>query len=167
MPQQGATTTLSDAEKISNLLFAYAEAIDERDLDALRQLFADAVVHLVGGREWRGERAGGEPDQPLPWKPASPRLHPRATKHLVTNVRIELDDAGDTAASWSYFTVLHATPTLSLQVVMAGRYHDTFHRREGTWRFATRRYVIDLVGDAGELLELDDDAVAALRAHPG
>ena len=156
-----AASPLSDPDHIRNLLYAYADAIDSRDLDALRELFADAVVHLTEGREWRGERAGGSADAPVPWKPASPALHPRATKHVVTNARIEVSGAG--ATSTSYFTVLHGTATLPLQVVMAGRYQDTFARHEGTWRFASRRYIIDLVGNAGELLELDDTAVASLR----
>jgi 3-phenylpropionate/cinnamic acid dioxygenase small subunit len=160
MPDPGR---LSDADQIRNLLYDYAEAIDARNLDALRELFADAVVSLTEGREWRGARAGGDPGQPVPWKPASAALHPRATKHVITNVGIEIDQAGEVASTRSYFTVLHATDTLPLQVVIAGRYHDTFRRHDAGWRFASRVYIIDLVGNAGELLDVDAGTLEKLR----
>jgi len=46
--------------------------------------------------------------------------------------------------------VLQATPTLALQPVLAGRYHDGFRRVGGAWRFAERRIHLDLVGDVSQ-----------------
>ena len=59
------------------------------------------------------------------------------TKHVTTNVRIELDDAAGTATARSYFTVLQAVEGHGLQTIVAGRYRDRFERHDG--RMALRR----------------------------
>jgi hypothetical protein len=45
-----------------------------------------------------------------------------------------------------------------LQPIVDGRYHDTFERQQGTWRFSERRFLVDLVGDTSHhlLVELPD-----------
>ena len=40
-----------------------------------------------------------------------------------------------------------ATPALPLQCVITGRYHDTFEKVDGHWRFCDRLIIGDLVGD--------------------
>jgi 3-phenylpropionate/cinnamic acid dioxygenase small subunit len=70
-----------------------------------------------------------------------------ATKHVTTNVIVEIDDDGRRATARSYFTVLQALVDLPLQVIVAGRYHDRFVRDEGRWRFAERIVWMDLTGD--------------------
>jgi 3-phenylpropionate/cinnamic acid dioxygenase small subunit len=69
------------------------------------------------------------------------------TKHITTNVAIEIDEGSGTAVSRSYFTALQALPNLPLQPIVSGRYHDRFARRDGRWRFVERRVRTDLVGD--------------------
>jgi hypothetical protein len=69
------------------------------------------------------------------------------TKHVITNLVIELAPDGATATARSYFTVLQATDGLALQPIIAGRYHDAFARDEGTWRFSERVIHPDLQGD--------------------
>jgi len=61
------------------------------------------------------------------------------TRHIVTNVVIEVDEQAGTAVSRSYFTALQALPDLALQPIASGRYHDRFERHDGHWRFAERR----------------------------
>ena len=47
------------------------------------------------------------------------------------------------------------TPELPLQAIASGRYHDTFERVEGIWRFATRDYsMLDYIGDLSQHLLL-------------
>ena len=70
-----------------------------------------------------------------------------ATKHVITNVAVEVDDDGRTASARSYFTVFQARPELPLQPILAGRWHDRFKREDGRWRFADRLIHTDLVGD--------------------
>jgi 3-phenylpropionate/cinnamic acid dioxygenase small subunit len=69
------------------------------------------------------------------------------TKHVTTNVIVEVDEEAGTAAARSYVTVFQARPGLALQAIMSGRYQDRFERRDGHWRFAERRVRIDLTGD--------------------
>ena len=74
------------------------------------------------------------------------------TRHIITNIAIEVDEQAGTAASRSYFTVLQAPPDLALQPIASGRYHDRFERRGGPWRFTARRATVELVGDVSRHL---------------
>ena len=67
------------------------------------------------------------------------------TKHVITNVIIELD--GDRASSRCYCTVIQGTETFPLQPIAAGRYFDRFEKVDGAWRFAERVFVSHLLGD--------------------
>lgn len=156
---------LTDSDQIRNLLFRYAEAIDAGDLAALRDLFEHAVITLDGGAEWRGRRVGGDDSRPGPWRATRHGGGPKGTKHLVTNVIVEIAAGGDEAATRSSFTVIQATPELPLQPIISGRYHDGFRRVDGDWRFVSRRYIVDLVGDAGSLLGANGEQMQAMRAR--
>jgi hypothetical protein len=73
------------------------------------------------------------------------------TKHVTTNLAIEVDEAAGTATSHSYFTALQALPDRALQPIVSGRYFDRFERRD-VWRFVERRVRTDLVGDVSRHL---------------
>ncbi len=135
-----------DRDEIAVLLFAYAERIDAGDFAGLADLLAEAELTFEGydtvvrGRQAvqslyeRGTRRHGN-GTPL-------------TKHVTTNVIVEVAPTGRTATARSYFTVLQAVPgQLSLQPVIAGRYRDRFERAEGRWRFCGRHMLVDLAGD--------------------
>jgi 3-phenylpropionate/cinnamic acid dioxygenase small subunit len=70
-----------------------------------------------------------------------------STKHLITNVSVEVDDDRRSARARSYYTALQARPELPLQPIIAGRWHDRFERDGDQWRFADRLIYADLVGD--------------------
>ena len=74
------------------------------------------------------------------------------TKHVTTNLLIEVDEAASTATCRSYFTVLQQTPILALQPIIAGRYHDRFEQVDGAWRFSHRHIISDLFGDLSQHL---------------
>ncbi len=82
------------------------------------------------------------------------------TKHVTTNIRIEVDDDAGTAVSHSYVMVFQALPDMALQPIVAGRYHDIFERRQGVWRFAERHFTTDLVGDVSRHLLVGPDVLA-------
>ena len=141
---------MSDSEesrhRIEALLYAYAERIDAGDFAGVGTLFADGEI-----------RAGGEAGAAVRGAEAVRRLYtstvrlyddgtPR-TKHVTTNVVVEIDDEGATATARSYFTVLQQLEDFPLQVVVAGRYHDAFAQVDRTWRFRVRRIHVDLQGD--------------------
>lgn len=74
------------------------------------------------------------------------------TRHVTTNLAVEVDEEAGTAVSRAYFTVLQALPDLPPQPIVSGRDHDRFERREGRWRFMERRVLTDLVGDVSRHL---------------
>jgi 3-phenylpropionate/cinnamic acid dioxygenase small subunit len=138
---------VSAYHEIYVLLYSYAERIDAGDFDGVADLFAHAEVSFEGYDQVRRGR-----EEVLEMYTGSTRRYPDdgtpKTKHVITNVIVEIDDDSDTATGRSYFTVLQAVPgELALQPVIAGRYRDRFERVDGTWRFAARHMIIDLAGD--------------------
>lgn len=136
---------MDDATSIGNLIARYAELVDAGDFDGVADLLCDAGIgDGTSGPLLRGRQAIAA------MFTATTRRYPDGTpktKHVTTN--LILDIAGDVgeASARSYWTVLQAVEGLPLQPILAGKYHDRFERRDGTWRFAERRYLIDLVGD--------------------
>jgi 3-phenylpropionate/cinnamic acid dioxygenase small subunit len=138
-------TTADDRACIERLLYTYAERIDAGDFAGVGALFADGEIRAAEhGPAIRGAEAVRQ------LYVASVRIHadgtPR-TKHVTTNVMIDVDETRGTAAARSYFTVLQQLEDFPLQVIVAGRYFDEFARVDRTWRFAVRRMQVDLQGD--------------------
>jgi ketosteroid isomerase-like protein len=133
----------NDVEAIRALIHEYAERIDVGDLDGLAALFADATWGSPGrGAPLRGTEQVRRVYDGVILYDGTP-----CTKHVISNVTIELDDRGTAAAARSYFTVLQARPDFPLQAIIAGRYHDRFELADGSWRFADRQIIPDLIGD--------------------
>jgi 3-phenylpropionate/cinnamic acid dioxygenase small subunit len=129
---------------IENLVYAYAERIDDGDLAGVAELFRNGRIRAAPDVVFEGT------DQVKGMFQMATRLHedgtPR-TRHVTTNVAVEVDADAGTATARSYFTVFQQTDELPLQPIVAGRYHDTFHRVNGNWCFDTREMFIDLTGD--------------------
>lgn len=132
---------MDDAAQITTLIHTYAERIDAGDLDGVAALFADATWRSPG----RAEPLRGAAEVRRAYDGVILYDGIPSTKHVVTNVVVEV--TGDTATARSYFTVFQARPDLPLQPIIAGRYHDAFARVGGVWRFADRLIVPDLIGD--------------------
>ena len=133
-----------DARTIENLVYAYAERIDAGDLDGVAELFRHGRIEAAPGVVIEGI------DEVRSLYAGATRLYddgtPR-TKHVTTNVAVEVDVDGGTGTARSYYTVFQQTDELALQPIIAGRYRDTFHRVDGEWHFDTRAILIDLTGD--------------------
>jgi SnoaL-like domain len=133
------------ATAIHNLLFRYAELIDSGNFEGLAGLLGGAAI----GSGDTGPTLTGH-DAVLAVFTSTTRRYPDGTpgtKHVTTNVILEVDEQSGSAAARSYFTVLQAVAGLPLQPILAGRYHDRFACRGGAWHFTERRYFIDLSGD--------------------
>src|SRR5262249_28457768 len=70
-----------------------------------------------------------------------------STKHLVTNLIVEIDDDRRAATARSYYTALQARPSLPLQPILSGRFHDRLERDGKSWHIVERVIYCDLVGD--------------------
>lgn len=141
------------ARAIEHLLYAYADAVDRGDFVAVGALFA------------AGRICGETSDEPVTLAEGSAAVEsfyrsivflyddgtPR-TRHVTTNVTIEVDHEAGTARAGSTYTVFQQTATLPLQAVIVGRYRDTFRRTGEEWSFETRTMKADLTGDLSQHL---------------
>jgi len=139
---------ISSDRAIENLLYTYAERIDSGDLEGVASLFAHGCIKP--GPDAGPEAVARGRDAVLKMYQDATRLYPDGTprtRHLTTNAIVEVSEAEDRGSARSYFTVLQQTEALPLQPIIAGRYHDTFHRIQGVWWFDTRIMLVDLMGD--------------------
>lgn len=149
---------MDDCRQIENLIYSYAESIDNGDLEAVAELFRDAEIVAPA----QGSRQAGY-DEILAMYQLSCRIYPSTgtplTRHLTTNVIIELAGNQDCASARSYFTVIQATEALPLQAIIAGRYRDNFKKVDGSWQFTRREMIVDLIGDCSSHLLYDASAL--------
>ena len=145
---------MNDSRLIENLIYTYAERIDAGDLAGVAELFRHAEIVAPA----QGSRTAGY-DEVLAMYQQACRLYEPAgtplTKHITTNVIIEVGEAGTAASSRSYFTVIQATDALPLQPIISGRYRDEFARDDQGWHFTRREMHVDLIGDCSAHLLYD------------
>ncbi len=134
------------ADAIEALIYTYAERIDLADFEAVGALFTHGpfVGETAdgGSYELRGEGLAKGLRGAVRLYEGNPR-----TKHVTTNVAVEVDEAAGSGLARSCFVVLQQTPELPLQPIISGRYRDRFERVGGAWRFAERRVQTDMEGD--------------------
>ena len=139
-------TSHDDRDAVTKLIFRYAELVDEGAFDAVAHLFEHATFRAVVGPDVYTRTGADQVRKQFEQMVITYDGVP-CTKHVTTNVVVDVDDRGRTAASRSYYSVLQARPDLPLQVIIAGRYHDAFAAVDGEWRFTDRLIFSDLVGD--------------------
>jgi 3-phenylpropionate/cinnamic acid dioxygenase small subunit len=135
---------LSDERAILNLLARYCELQDAADFAGVSELFRHSAYRVKDGDEHHGY------DEVYALKSKHDKIledGTLGTQHVTSNTIMEIDEDGTTARTRSNFTVFQATPDLPLQCVITGRYHDTFAKVDGEWRFQDRLIIGDLVGD--------------------
>lgn len=143
---------LGAVEAVRDLVHRYTHLIDQGRLEEMADLFAHAVYGQCDDDGTpRGSVHESDPDGVLAacrgfikmyGTPPRPR-----TKHVVTNLRVDVAEDCRTATALSYFTVLQATDELALQPILTGRYFDAFGVVDGEWVFTRRLVCIDHVGD--------------------
>jgi 3-phenylpropionate/cinnamic acid dioxygenase small subunit len=134
----------ADAEQIARLVYTYAERLDAGDFEGVADLFAQATFRSDRRPEVRRGR-----DEVLAVYRATVATYDGSpsTRHVTTNLIVEVAPDRRTATARSYFTVFQARPELPLQPIIAGRYHDRFARGDAGWRFDDRLVWMDLLGD--------------------
>ncbi len=133
---------MSDADEIAALVHAYARLLDAGDLDAVVSLFEHST--------WRSLPHGSSLYGSAEVRPVYENLMARAggvrTKHLLTNVSVEVAPGATTASSHCYWTVLRSDPGGPIDIALSGQYTDTFEKVDGRWRFTDRLIATDLTG---------------------
>lgn len=143
---------MNDYQRITNLIHRYAELVDGGDFSGLGELFAHGSLQSPDGT-LRGADAVRE--HFASWVHLHDDGSPH-TRHLTTNVIVEIDDDARTARARSYVTVLQYGPGDTLRPIFFVRYVDAFHRVDGAWWFADRRFVEPASGPAQDHLLRDD-----------
>lgn len=145
---------MSAEREVENLLYMYAERIDDGDYAGIAELFSRGRIVAEDGTLLA---AGAEEVKAM--YDASTRIYPETgtplSKHVVTNPIVEVDEDAGTAVCRSYYTVLQRTDALALQPIITGRYHDTFAKHPDGWFFAERKMIMDQLGDLSQHLLIE------------
>tara|TARA_R110002110_G_scaffold415561_1_gene650761 strand:- start:62925 stop:63377 length:453 start_codon:yes stop_codon:yes gene_type:complete len=134
--------------EIKNLIYGYAECMDQGDFRAAATLFEHARM-ITTGADGTDVVVQGIDNIESMYRGFT-RLYPDNntphTLHLTSNVIVEsLAEAA--ARSRSCVAVMQAVAGLPLQTIITVRYEDEFARVEGKWRFSERRMIPVLLGD--------------------
>ena len=134
-------------------MFRYAECVDGADFDGIAALFTNARITNEGVA---GAIVGADAVRKLYER--TNRVHEDGTtrtRHINSNVIVDIDEAEGEASARSSFVVFQQTPALPLQPIVSGRYRDTFVRAGTEWAFDCRHIIVDHVGDVREHLTFD------------
>ena len=135
---------MTDERTIENLIARYSFLVDGGDFDGLGRLLEHCDFTLGAGPAVRGREAV------VSLARGALQVHsdgtPR-TRHVTSNLFIEVDAVAGTATGRAYYTVFQAVEDFPLQPIACGSYLDRFERHDGAWRFAERSVQTALVGD--------------------
>ncbi len=138
---------------ITTLMYRYAECVDAADFTGIGALFAGGEMTTRG---MPGAIVGADAVAAL--YAHTNKVHSNGTlltRHLTTNVIVDIDEANDAATARSSFVVFQATPAVALAPIIAGRYRDRFERSDGAWRFAQREMDVQQIGNVSDHLLID------------
>ena len=130
---------VSDIEAIRTVVLRYCRGIDRRDLELVRDCYHPDATDDHGGA-FTGTR-----DELVAWLSGVLERYD-GTMHTVTNQLVEVD--GDAADCESYGVAYHwGTPADDPRRNFTTGYRclDRFERRDGVWRIASRRVVLEWV----------------------
>jgi len=144
--------------QVANLVYRYAELIDNGDFAGIGELFADATIETGEGVVYRGRDEIREMYEQ--WTRRYPDNGTPHTRHVTTNPILEVDEEAGTATCRSYVVVFQSTDQITLQPVITNRYHDTFRRVGDMWQFEHRLMIDFYSGDLSQHLLQDFDAEA-------
>ena len=137
-----------DYFEIQNLLHRYSDAVDRGAFEEVGEMFRHADVYFPGDEAPAVKAGTGDFGAHLTrWTRRFPETGTPRTRHLCTNLIIDLDDDRH-ARTQTYFVVFQGTDTLPLQPIITGGYRDRFEKVDGGWRFVERR---EFVGETGDL----------------
>jgi hypothetical protein len=134
---------LKAEDAITRLIYAYCSGIDTGNLDDTARLFSNGTWFL-------------NEDTPLSgFDEVSTFLNDNVilyggvpgTRHTVSNIVIDLDEAGSAARARSYVIVFQTVPGAAPHIMFQGAYDDTFSWDAKGWRFHERRIQTDGTGD--------------------
>ena len=125
---------ISDRMEIQDLLYRYADVIDRKSFEELREVFSeDAHIDYsaFGG-------SVGDPDETIAFLEKAMKLFPN-TQHLNANVQIQVDGDRGTGRVMCFNPQEMGLPGGGSQVFMLGLWYvDEYLRTERGWRIHRR-----------------------------
>ena len=132
---QSDIQTVIDKSALADLVLTYCRACDRRDFALVRTLYHDDAV------DEHGFMFTGSPDEFVAWLPSAMAQF-EATVHSVSNMLFKVE--GDKAEGEIYTLAYHRTPAPHAQeIIIGGRYIDSYERRNGIWKFFRRALACD------------------------
>jgi SnoaL-like domain len=157
-------------EDIRGIILTYPECIDRGDIDGVAKLLTG--VKMCNSN---GILAPEVPEAEIPTLSAEDvrKMYSSSvifyddglphTKHVITNIDIRFSDDGRKANSRCFYVVLQGMDDFPLQVIITGRYEDTYEFDGGKWKLRIRREYADIVGDLSR--HVKPETLAQLKAH--
>lgn len=138
---------VADRMALRELVYAYAQAVDNRRPEEFRALFCEdgelVLPHPAGG-EHRALVLDGSDG----WARAFAVVAPyTATNHFVGNHLVSINGDDATGQTYCLAHELYDRDGTSRMVVRCIRYADSFRRVAGSWRFRTRKLAVDWLDD--------------------
>ncbi len=134
---------VSARDNILALMHRYSFLVDRGDLVGFAGLFESAEWGAEGDTLLTGyEMLEMLKREVIIYPDGTPR-----TRHVVTNIELDVDEERGTAQGQSYITLFQQTDDFPLQVIFSGEYHDEFVRENDVWRFDKRIIKGPMFGD--------------------
>jgi hypothetical protein len=125
---------LSDRQEIFRLVNTYTRGVDRHDVEIMRSVFHPDAIDNHGDFL-------GDVDAFVEWVNTGHAAVCESHMHNVTTHTCDVD--GDTAHAESYVIVILRPRDGEPVRISGGRYLDRLERRDGEWRIALRRVVMD------------------------
>ena len=131
-----------DRGEIETLIASYCRTYDSGDFVAYAALFRHGQVGAEG-LDFKNE------SDIVAYHTANIFMYDGKpnTRHVITNVHVDIGDGQKTASSECYVTIYNAAPGFPLQPVFIGTYRGKFEKIDGKWRFKEFLAEPHLVGD--------------------
>nr|WP_245848998.1 nuclear transport factor 2 family protein [Mycobacterium palustre] len=123
-------------DELLELVNSYCRAVDRADYEALRNLYHPDATDAHGSFS-----TGGVEQFIAQLQAAEPYV--RVSQHNITTTNFAIE--GETARGEIYCLVFHtfAGPEHDLDVIIGGRYLDTYAKHDSRWKFGRRTIVAD------------------------
>lgn len=125
---------LSDRQAIRDVVNRYSRGVDRQDKDILLSCYHPDAIDDHG-------MFVGPADEFFDWTDPSHLFMFRTYQHIVANHTCELD--GDTAHCETYYMFAGMTKEENQLAMSGGRYIDRMEKRDGEWKIAARKCVVE------------------------